>query len=273
MSNGPFAAVPARAIDDRRMTPGSLRILVLLATYANRQGRCWPSVPTLANRLEISRQAIQGYIRDLQSWGYLRVQAQLGGCNQYKILYDVEIEPEFDRATHETCQPELVPHPPTSAIGGQPQLGPPRQPQLGPNTLTEHLKKESPLKPPKGPKGNRGTRLSADWSPNERNVPDALQAGVPRHAIKSLAAEFRDYWIAIPGQRGTKLDWDATWRNWCRRAAPKFAGFRANGNGGYTQPQRKRRNILDEMSAAESSDLDQSNPEPGVTDDQYRRLS
>ena len=29
--------------------------------------------------------------------------------------------------------------------------------------------------------------------------------------------EFRDYWIAVPGQKGMKADWPATWRNWCRR--------------------------------------------------------
>jgi hypothetical protein len=29
-------------------------------------------------------------------------------------------------------------------------------------------------------------------------------------------SEFRDYWIAVAGQRGVKLDWDATWRNWVR---------------------------------------------------------
>jgi hypothetical protein len=29
--------------------------------------------------------------------------------------------------------------------------------------------------------------------------------------------EFRDYWIAQPGQKGVKTDWDATWRNWVRR--------------------------------------------------------
>ena len=28
-----------------------------------------------------------------------------------------------------------------------------------------------------------------------------------------------DYWTAAPGQRGVKLDWNATWRNWMRRAA------------------------------------------------------
>jgi uncharacterized protein YdaU (DUF1376 family) len=28
--------------------------------------------------------------------------------------------------------------------------------------------------------------------------------------------QFRDYWIAQGGQKGTKLDWFATWRNWVR---------------------------------------------------------
>jgi hypothetical protein len=30
---------------------------------------------------------------------------------------------------------------------------------------------------------------------------------------------FRDYWTAQPGQRGVKADWDATYRNWIRKAA------------------------------------------------------
>ncbi len=29
---------------------------------------------------------------------------------------------------------------------------------------------------------------------------------------------FTDYWHAAPGQRGVKLDWFATFRNWCRRS-------------------------------------------------------
>lgn len=27
---------------------------------------------------------------------------------------------------------------------------------------------------------------------------------------------FRDWWIAMPGSKGLKLDWTATWRNWVR---------------------------------------------------------
>lgn len=30
-------------------------------------------------------------------------------------------------------------------------------------------------------------------------------------------ATFRDYWVAQPGMRGCKADWETTWRNWVRR--------------------------------------------------------
>ena len=31
---------------------------------------------------------------------------------------------------------------------------------------------------------------------------------------------FSDFWTARPGQAGVKLDWFATWRNWCRKEGP-----------------------------------------------------
>jgi hypothetical protein len=45
---------------------------------------------------------------------------------------------------------------------------------------------------------------------------------------------FRDYWIAQPGQKGVKTDWEATWRNWVRKedrgrnAAPDYSAVIAN---------------------------------------------
>lgn len=65
------------------------------------------------------------------------------------------------------------------------------------------------------PKQSRGTRLPADWVPTkdqtafcERERPDLNP--------KAVADRFRDFWIAQPGTKGIKLDWDATWRNWVR---------------------------------------------------------
>jgi hypothetical protein len=34
---------------------------------------------------------------------------------------------------------------------------------------------------------------------------------------------FRDYWRAQPGQKALKADWEATWRNWCRRETTTFS--------------------------------------------------
>lgn len=48
-----------------------------------------------------------------------------------------------------------------------------------------------------------------EWAQKERPAWTADQ-------IRQVADKFRDHWIGIGGQKGTKLDWEATWRNWVR---------------------------------------------------------
>lgn len=72
----------------------------------------------------------------------------------------------------------------------------------------------------------RGARLPEGWKPSERNLADASGMGMSSEAISTEADKFRDYWIAKPGAGGVKLDWDATWRNWCRNAASRQTGKR-----------------------------------------------
>jgi hypothetical protein len=40
--------------------------------------------------------------------------------------------------------------------------------------------------------------------------------------VETELAKFRDYWPAKPGSAGRKLDWDATWRNWIRKAVEQL---------------------------------------------------
>lgn len=68
------------------------------------------------------------------------------------------------------------------------------------------------------PRSNRGTRLPNDWSPTDEQLAFARGLGVDGY---DQAERFRDYWIAQPGQKGVKLDWNGTWRNWVRRAAER----------------------------------------------------
>jgi len=63
--------------------------------------------------------------------------------------------------------------------------------------------------------------------------------------------KFRDYWVAAPGARGVKLDWEATWRNWMRNAAK----FQARDAG---RRYRSQADIMrDTIAAAARADADQ----------------
>lgn len=41
---------------------------------------------------------------------------------------------------------------------------------------------------------------------------------------------FRDYWKSVPGSRGRKLDWEATWRKWCRSEYNRPTGKKPAGS-------------------------------------------
>lgn len=76
----------------------------------------------------------------------------------------------------------------------------------------------------------RGTRLPDGWRPD---LEFALSHGLTQGQALGEADKFRDYFAAVPGQKGIKLDWSATWRNWVRnvRALPSGQSTRTNGNG------------------------------------------
>lgn len=82
----------------------------------------------------------------------------------------------------------------------------------------------------------RGTRLPDGWQPSPEAERFARDLGLDPPTI---TAEFGDHWRAVPGARGRKLDWNATYRNRCRVVAgrrhlngakPHNAGQARSGN-------------------------------------------
>jgi hypothetical protein len=69
----------------------------------------------------------------------------------------------------------------------------------------------------------RGTRLSQTAALSDTDRQFAINHGVP--SPDAAWAEFRDYWIGVPGQRGTKLDWSATWRNRIRQISARHGNY------------------------------------------------
>jgi hypothetical protein len=112
---GRFSIIPARAMDDRRLSKPCLVVLAAIGTYGDKNGWCHPSQSTLAARLGVTRQAVGKAIAGLVELGYLEKLRQFGNdggelsCS-YRILFDAELRPEFYRsappATSEVAPPE-----------------------------------------------------------------------------------------------------------------------------------------------------------------------
>ncbi|MDU4679062.1 MAG: hypothetical protein E6Y21_00745 [Cutibacterium avidum] len=80
------------------------------------------------------------------------------------------------------------------------------------------------------PKTKRGSRLPDGWQPERSDANLAAEASFDAAWLGDQLNRFRDYWTAVTGAKGTKLDWDATWRNWIRRSGDERSPKR-RGNG------------------------------------------
>lgn len=81
----------------------------------------------------------------------------------------------------------------------------------------------------------RGQRMVAGAMLTSEYEQAAIDLGARLDDIPKIWAEFVDYWVAIPGARGLKTDWLATWRNRVRTIL----------NRGTPNGQRTRQSLSD----------------------------
>jgi uncharacterized protein YdaU (DUF1376 family) len=75
-------------------------------------------------------------------------------------------------------------------------------------------KNQEPITSIGAAKATKGTRFTLDAIPEEW----VLFCRKERSDLNPTVVfeGFRDYWVSVPGVKGVKLDWSATWRNWIR---------------------------------------------------------
>jgi len=91
------------------------------------------------------------------------------------------------------------------------------RPETETETEAETEAEKSQKRAPSCAPTKRGTRIPDDFAVSEEHRTFASEEELPNPDSEIDA--FRDYWRSIPGARGMKLDWHATFRNWLRRAA------------------------------------------------------
>jgi hypothetical protein len=123
----------------------------------------------------------------------------------------------------------------------------------------EDIDQEQEL-PPSSPKAKKaatkGTRLPDDWMPDHELI--AQVTAESGDLWKRELPKFKDYWPAQPGQRGVKLDWRGTFRNWVRKAAESQPRY------GPRQQQPSRQAAIAEALLRDSRYADTAARQPGL---------
>ena len=185
-------------------------VLLSLADRADEHHEAYPSIVRLCRDTELDRKTVLVNIAYLVETGVI-VARKTPGCVTHYRLIGVD-----DRHSSPSAPvPKTVPVPKTGRDQSQKRDG--TSPKIGTRTYQEPIKnqRERENTANEVAKNARGARLSLthlpddwrDWSRQQR--PD-LDPDTTWHI-------FRDHWTAMPGAKGCKADWLATWRNWVRR--------------------------------------------------------
>jgi hypothetical protein len=183
-------------------------VLVGIANHANPRGEAWPAIDRLSKYTGFSTRSIQRAISELVRMDLLRIEEKPGRTNLYIIR-------AFDESRGDTMSGV------TPCQGGVSPCHP------------NHKEPSS--------NNNRASRLPDDFNPSEANVEWAKSAR-PDVDLKDATDQFKDYWL---GNGKTKLDWQATWRNWIRRTDPARSRTNLRNNpAALAQSNRQRSDEL-----------------------------
>ena len=114
----------------------------------------------------------------------------------------------------------------------------------------------------KAPRAKRGARLPDDWRLPKGWGDWALveNSHWTADVVRLEADKFADHWRAKSGKDAAKLDWEATWRNWCRsdiaqRSHPAPSSANKNGQSLNKQEALEARNreVVARMLAKENT--------------------
>jgi hypothetical protein len=87
-------------------------------------------------------------------------------------------------------------------------------------------------------KNARGTRIPPDFQIDDSDRAFAASIGIPPDMTEAETPQFIDYWSGVPGVKGFKLDWKATWRNRMRDIKKYMPTSTGRSNGQRTTNSR-----------------------------------
>jgi hypothetical protein len=222
------------AFEQRCPSSTTKTILVALAYRANGKPVCWPSLSTIATDCGLSRKNVPRYIRQLVEAGLIAVRRRtLTGAqsNEYVLCMRTQCPHHEDNLSSQGEQ--------GVSSEGYPNLEVRKERETA-YAVSGHSEERD-----HGKSNGKGSRIPEGWQPRAEDIGFAVSLGLDPGAVTD---EFTDYWRGVPGSRGLKSDWGATFRNSCRKTAERAgAGYR--GGGGRGEPAARPGTITHAVNA------------------------
>lgn len=102
---GGFTKIDNQIIDDESITGYAKLVYLVISRFKDQQGKCWPSVSTIAKRAGISERQVRYGINLLREKGYLITEFRAGKSNLFILTPAQDAEVEEDPCTG--CSPPL----------------------------------------------------------------------------------------------------------------------------------------------------------------------
>lgn len=222
-----FVMVPGWVFDAELSTAGKL-VYAALLRYRDGEGTCYPSHRRLAVMTSTSTRTVQRALTELRDAGHVAWEAretEAGGptSNLYTLAdpYATVADPPVMMADP-LGQPDVgaAPEGPTpyATVADEVDL---LELDLPNETRRTSARERAPA--------TRGTRVPDPFEITPEMAEWARQH-VPSLDYQAVTEKFVDYWRAVPGAKGVKLDWTATWRNWLRTDAERRPARSAQGS-------------------------------------------
>lgn len=222
-------------------------LLLVLANYADEEGKCWPSQATLRQKGRQSERTIRDLTKQLVEMGALKVEKRHLKSTRYELQLNW---PQSRLPAKSAGKPSPKKAPSKSAVtassfGNSPRADealPAKSAGSGLPADSDHFDRQiSPkgpadfaAKPPEnhqrtireGGARARPTPLPSDWHPGKAGEAYARRLGLEP---ASLAMRFRKTFLAS----GKRLaDWSQRWELWCDEDAAEKATLPASDNAG-----------------------------------------
>lgn len=211
-------------------SPTNKLVLYVVCDHADLDGTSWPSIETITEESQLSRRAVIYAIADLVK-RRLVVKETQGRGNLYRLVMRASAAPV-----------DSAPDAPVESASAAPEESTEQVQEMHFQVQQVHLDgatdaPEGILKGSRrdiGPRkrGKIATKMTAGWMPDPQ-VRQQMLSECPQVDHRYEHARFVDYWI---GNGRSMKDWNATWRNWVRKAAKDAEDTRSRTDRQHLQP-------------------------------------